>query len=240
MLQVPRQSLSHLQSYTTILKGRMEIFASPLQPVLESARLKEYPKGQIIHYQGDDLLEVFVIKSGVVKIYDIDEQGNEKVLHIAKAPAVIPFSFFSGGALPPNWFYSALTDCELFVMPTEVLQTAVDNDSALGVALMNAFSRDVHELLVRLSSLGKTKALDKLAATLRFLLVLHATERRNGWARVNFPVNHQLLADIAGITRERTAMVMKELQDKKAIRNPRLNVLEIHRVRLRDASMSQN
>lgn len=205
----------------------MQTLPEPLRAVTQSARLKRYPKGQIIIYQGDEMLETFILKSGVVKIYDIDDQGNEKVLHLAKAPAVIPFAFFSGGKTPPNWFYAALTDCELYVLMYDVLQKAVDDDGTLATLLTNQFSRDVHELLVRLSSLGKTKAHDKLIATLRFLATWHSKPKSGSWRRVTFPVNHQLLADITGITRERAAMVMKEFQDHKLIRNPRLTVLEI-------------
>ncbi len=204
-----------------------------LKHITEKARVKHYPKGQIIQYQGDELVEVFVIKAGVVKIYDIDDQGNEKILHLVGAPAVIPFSFFSGEKVAPNWFYSALTDCELYVLPHDILKSAMRADANLAIELTNEFSRDVHELLVRLSALGKTKAHDKLIATLWFLATWHASERRGGWFRVNFPVNHQLLADITGITRERAAVVMKEFQDQKIIRNPRLTILEINQVTLR-------
>ncbi len=207
-----------------------------LKHAMQFARLKPYPKGQIIFYQGDDLTQVFIIKSGVIKIYDIDDHGNEKILHIAKSPAVVPFSFFSGDSAPPRWFYATMTDCELYVLPTQTLEKAMNADSDLSAMLTQAFSRDVHELLVRLSSLGKTRAIDKLVATLRFLRLLHAVERRRSWWRVTFPVNHQLLADIAGITRERTAMVMKELQDKKIVRSPKMNILEIHKERLVEAA----
>lgn len=212
----------------------MQTLPEPLRAVTQSARLKRYPKGQIIIYQGDEMIETFILKSGVVKIYDIDDMGNEKVLHLAKAPAVIPFAFFSGGKTPPHWFYAALTDCELYVLMYDVLQKAVDENGSLSTLLTNQFSRDVHELLVRLSSLGKTKAHDKLIATLRFLAAWHAKPKAGSWCRVTFPVNHQLLADITGITRERAAMVMKEFQDHKLIRNPRLTVLEINTEKLHE------
>lgn len=209
-----------------------EALPAPLRTLVRHVRLKQYPKGQIIFYQGDELSHVFIVKSGAVKIYDIDDQGNEKILHITKSPAVVPFSFFSGGLTPPRWFYSALTDCELYVMSTEELERAMAADTDLAFLLTQFFSRDVHELLVRLSSLGKTRARDKLVATLWFLLVQHSKEKRPGWYRVSFAVNHQLLADIAGITRERAAIVMKDLQDKKIVRSPHLNRLDIHKARL--------
>ncbi len=202
--------------------------------ITNKSRLKFFPKGQIIFYQGDDMLEVFMIKSGIVKIHDIDEQGSEKILHLTKAPAVLPFAFFSGLDAKPHWFYTALTDCELYVIsPKELLQAMKENHQ-LAISLTNEFSRDVHELLVRLSSLGKTKAQDKLVATLNFLSELHSKPKNNKWRQVTFTVNHQLLADIAGITRERASMVMKELQDLKAVRSPKMNVLEINPTRLNE------
>lgn len=203
-----------------------------LKQLLRESRVKRIPKAQIILYEGDTPSEVFVIKSGVVKLYDIDDQGNEKILHIVKTPAVVPFAFFAGGERAIYWFYAALTDCELYVLSQERLVQAMLADGELALFLINSFTTDVHELLVRLGSLEKTNTRDKIIASLAFLSVHHADRRRNGWRRVSFPTNHQLLADISGITRESASVVMKELQDEKIIRNPRLAILEINHDRL--------
>lgn len=173
--------------------------------------------------------EVYILKSGIVKLYDIDDQGSEKILHLVKPPAVVPFAFFSGMHEPLRWFYTTLTDCELYVLPVAELKALTRANSELAEFLTNHFSDDVHELLVRLNSLGKTNTQDKVLGVLRFLMARHSTERRAGWCRVDFPVNHQLIADISGITRESTSIVMKELSDKKIIRAPKLTTLEINR-----------
>jgi CRP/FNR family transcriptional regulator len=203
-----------------------------LQKALESARLKKVPPGQIILYEGDRPQEAFVVKSGIVKLYDIDNQGNEKLLHLVRTPAVIPFAFFSGMRDPLHWFYATLTTCELYVISMQTLQDMARKDGVLAEVLGNEFSADVHELLVRLSSLSKTNARDKVIAALKFLVSSHSSERRNNWWRVNFPVSHQLIADLCGITRETAAITMKELQTEKIIRNPRVTVLEIRQDKL--------
>jgi CRP/FNR family transcriptional regulator len=200
-----------------------------LQQALRSARTRQVPSGQIILYEGDMPQEVYILKSGIVKLYDIDDQGSEKILHLVKPPAVIPFAFFSGMHEPLRWFYTTLTDCELYVLPVSELKAITRANSELAEFLTNHFSDDVHELLVRLNSLGKTNTQDKVLAVLRFLMVRHSTERRAGWWRVNFPVNHQLIADISGITRESTSIVMKELSDKKIVRAPKLTTIEINK-----------
>jgi CRP/FNR family transcriptional regulator len=212
----------------------MDGVPKPLTDTLRSARLKHFPKGQIVLYEGDVSLDTFILKTGAIKIYDIDDQGNEKILHILKPPAVMPFAFFSGDDEPTEWFYTALTDCDVYVISKSKIRQDTLANNILALYLMHWFSREVHELLVRLSSLGKTNARDKMVAALKFLAVCHATQRRSGWWRVAFPVSHQLLADLVGITRESAAMVMKELQDERGVRNPRLTILEINLPRLRN------
>jgi CRP-like cAMP-binding protein len=203
-----------------------------LQHALRSARVKQVPSGQIILYEGDTPQDVFILKEGVVKLYDIDDQGSEKILQNVKQPAVIPFAFFSGMHAPLRWFYMTLTDCELYTLPFTELQTITRADSNLAELLTNHFSDDVHELLVRLNSLSKTNTQDKVMAVLWFLMERHSVERRAAWWRIDFPINHQLIADLCGITRESTSIVMKDFQDRKIIRVPKQATLEINRERL--------
>lgn len=213
-------------SVTSITKKLVEL--------LESSRLRHSPKGQIIYYEGDIPNEAIFIKSGVVKLYNIDEQGNEKILHLLGPNSLIPLRFYSGGGIPLKWFYSSLIDCDLYVIPNESLRELMFQDSETSVYLMNRFSDEVHELLVRLDSLNKTNARDKLIAALKFLLVCHSVPRRSGWCRVSFPVSHQLLADMIGMTRESTAVAMKDLATEKIVRNPRQTILEIYPSKLID------
>lgn len=201
---------------------------SSLVKLLGTARVKNFPKSQIIIYAGDQTPEVLIIKDGIVKVHDIDEQGNEKILHIVKAPTVIPFVFFSGPEDGTKWFYTALTDTDIYVLPQKQLNEAMHDDADLAAFLVHAFSREMHELLVRLSSLGKTVTRDKLLAALKFLAVCHAKAGKSSWRLVSFPVSHQLLADMTGVTRESAAISMKELEDDKIIRYPKVTTLEIN------------
>jgi CRP-like cAMP-binding protein len=210
----------------------MELMPESLAKVLGNARRKQVLKNQVLLYQGDVSPDVMVIKSGIVKVHDIDAQGNEKILHLLKNPAVFPLAFFTGGDSPTRWYYTALTDCEIYTMPKTKLRELLAHDPELSVYLMNWFSREVHEILTRLSSLSKTLARDKVIAALRFLAVLHSVERRSGWKRVTFPVSHQLLADMTGITRESATLTLKELQAEQTIRNPRITILEINYTKL--------
>lgn len=198
-----------------------------LRKVTKGVRLKHYPKGQTIFYQGDKPHEVAILNDGYIKAYDIDQQGNEKILHILKPGALVPLSIFSGSHNDIKWFYAALTDCDVYVLSIDKIQEMVSSNNEFTLFLMHWFALEVHELLIRLSSLGKTSAKDKIAAALRFLAVHVSQKRPSGWKRVNFPVNHQLLADMTGVTRKSAAMIMKDLVQQGYVRNPRQTILEI-------------
>lgn len=203
-----------------------------LADLTKGLRLKHYPKGQIIFYQDDLPHEIAILNHGYIKVYDIDDQGNEKILHILRPGAIAPFSFFSGGETPIRWFFAALTDCDVYGFSVSQMNEFIHNNNDLNVSLMHWFSQEMHELLVRLSSLGKSNARIKIIAALMFLSVRSSKPRANGWKRIDFPVNHQLLADMTGLTRESAAMIMKDLAENKIVRNPRQTILEINKSNL--------
>jgi len=198
-----------------------------LKKALSDTRVRQIPKGQIIIYEGDPTVEVYVIKSGVIKLHHPNGQGD-KVLHLLKFPAVLPLAYFSGGNKATRWTYTALTDCELYVFRVEVLRELMLGDAQTVRYLVNHFSEDVHEVLVRLESLGKSDMNAKLGSALRYLAAVHGKKWRGAWVRIPFTVTNQLLADMIGVTRESASTAMKTLADKNIARYPRFAQLEIN------------
>jgi CRP/FNR family cyclic AMP-dependent transcriptional regulator len=205
-----------------------------LQKLLDVARLKRVQKGQVILYVGDPTIEVYLLKSGVVKIYNVDEAGTEKVLHLLRPPLVMPFAFYSGTDTMTYWYYGALIDCDLYVLTRRSLERLMERDPETLHFLVRNFADEVHDVMERLESLGKSDSSVKLLLALRYLANFHSESRRGGWCRIAFPVNQQLLADMTGVSRETVSMAMKLLYDNKIVRSPRLTTLEINVDRLKN------
>jgi CRP/FNR family cyclic AMP-dependent transcriptional regulator len=207
---------------------------SPLAPLIKTAQLRRYPKGQIILYEGETLENVYVVRSGTIKIYDIDDQGNEKILHLIPSPAVFPMNVFLADDDEIRWFYGTAVDSEVYVVPREDARALLKTDNVLANHLLTQLAHEKRQLMGRLGSMGKSTANEKLIATLKFLATHHAEDRPRGWRRVKFPVSHQLLADIMGVTRESTTMTVKDLHREKLLRYPRLTVLEVNYKKLNE------
>jgi CRP/FNR family transcriptional regulator len=207
---------------------------TPLDSLLATAKVRHYPKGQIILYEGENPTDAFVVKSGAVKIYDIDEDGNEKILHVVKTPGIFPSIFLFGARGITNTFYTTVSDSELYVFSRADFEERLANDAVLANYCLRWFASEVSEMMRRMSSLEKTSTRDKLIATLGYLTRQHADPQRGGWTRVRFPISHQLLADMIGVTRESTTMVMKDLQKEKIVRTPKLGTLDINTLLIQD------
>lgn len=207
-----------------------EITDTPLWPLIKQARVRQYPKGQIILYEGELPTDAFVVKSGAVKIYDIDEDGNEKIMHILKPYGMFPVIFMFGTARQTSTFYTTITNSELYVLSRAGFEKTLTEDPALMLFCMKWFASEVQEIMRRMSSLEKTSTRAKLFTALSYLARQHADPLPSGWKRVCFPVSHQLLADMIGVTRESTTMVMRDLQKEKVVRAPRLGTLEINQL----------
>jgi CRP/FNR family cyclic AMP-dependent transcriptional regulator len=205
-----------------------EFTGTPLDPLLVNAKVRHYPKGQIILYEGENPTDAFVVKEGAVKIYDIDEDGNEKILHIIRANGLFPIIFLFGTAGQTNTFYTTVTDSELYVFSRADFDARLASDPTLVLYCLRWFADEVQEMLRRMSSLEKTSTRAKLMATLAYLSRQHTDPAKGSWKRVQFPVSHQLLADMIGVTRESTTMVMKDMQKEKIVRVPKLGVLDIN------------
>jgi CRP-like cAMP-binding protein len=202
--------------------------------ITEGLRLRRVPAGQYILRKDTMPVDIFFLQTGRVKMGDVDTRRNEKILHLLHPPAVLPLTFFSGQSEPTHWYYASLTDCELFVVPHERLQTYLRSDGELAVALMSWFSQEVHELLVRLSSLENSNVREKVMAALRFLVAYHAKPVARGWYRVVFPVSHQLLANMTGVRRESVTQQLGRLQQEGIVSTTGFATLEMYRPGLSD------
>ncbi len=200
----------------------------PYDKLFADVRIRQYPRGQIIMYAGDEPLHAYMVKSGAVKIYDINDNNEEKVLHIGGPGAILPAVYLFGQAPQTATFYATLMDCELYMLPIEEFNARLLQNNDLALACVRWFAGEVREMMIRMASLQKSDTKERLLVTLWYLARLHTQPLKNSWCRVNFPVTHQLLADMIGVSRESTSIALKEFHKQRICRSPKLSKLEIN------------
>ena len=110
--------------------------ADPDRTSVEGCAAAKLPEGQIILYQGDSPPYMFLLKHGEIKVYDIDEQGNEKVLYIIRPGSIFPFAGYLGRRAEVMWFYAALTEVEAYAISYENLDAGLRQDPELARYLL--------------------------------------------------------------------------------------------------------
>lgn len=72
-------------------------------------------------------------------------------------------------------------------------------------------------LLLRVTGLEQSRAIEKIGFTLYYLLFTRGKEFKPGIYRIDVRLSHALFGSLVGLTRESTAKNMKLLRDKKII-----------------------
>jgi CRP-like cAMP-binding protein len=216
--------------YNCIVTNLTTAYVKSLFPKSKS---RVYEKGQIICYQGDQPHHIFFVSKGHVRYYDIDKQGNEKVLHINGPNNIFPMFYAFGVTKEIDAFYSTLDKAEIMAVPLDDFRKAVKTDIQFSNALNKWFLNELNQLAQRLSSLEKTDAHGKVLFALKYLAINYG-EPTGTWQQINIPTTHQFLADFTGLARETVSSIMQEIENSKIIRLGTGRRLEIKRRELQE------
>jgi CRP/FNR family transcriptional regulator len=198
--------------------------------LIKASNIRAYTKGQTILYPHDNLAHLYVVKSGAVMMHDIDDAGNRKILYTFGPPTLFPMVSFLENTAQSAWFYTTLVDTEVYVIPYEQFKEKLQDKKSYEAynAILRQALKEVHELLLHITDHVKTDSTEKIISMLLFLMTYHTKAASKAWRPVLFPVSHQLMAEMTGLTRETVTLIMKELTEKKLVRYPSKAVLELN------------
>lgn len=161
---------------------------------------------------------------------NISPAGDRKILYIFGEATLFPLVSFLEKHVESSWFYAALADTEVYLVPYEDFTKklkATDGFTAYNL-LLQQINTEFHELLLHISDHAKTDSAEKLISMLLFLLEHHTKKTSTPWRPVRFPVTHQLLADMTGLTRETVSLTLKDFASKKLVRYHEKGKLELN------------
>lgn len=182
---------------------------------------RKYPKKQILLYQAEQTSSVFRIKSGFVKVYDINSEGTEKLLLILGPGDIYPLVWTFGESDSLLYFYESMTDTEIQVISRKSLMENIDHDHQLTKELLKYFVGYTKQLMLRIECLEATNAQHKVAQVLQYLASSYGKKNSNKLVDISVPVTHQDMANMAGLSRETASIQVKDLESKKILKQER-------------------
>ncbi len=195
------------------------------------AHSRTYEKGQIVCYQGDQPQHIFFVAKGHIRYYDIDDDGNEKIVHLIGPQNIFPMLYAFGVTKDVGAFYGTLDKAEIIAVPIDEFKKATETDIEFSNSLTKWFLTEINQLAQRLSSLEKTDARVKVLYALKYLAQNYG-EQKGRWQQINVPTTHQFIADFTGLARETVSATMHDLEQDNITQVSSGRKLEVKRAEL--------
>lgn len=196
--------LGHLWMFNNLAPSELEVLIS-------NAARRKVDKGRFIFTQGDPSGEMFLLKSGRVKLTKILENGSEITLDIRKAGDFIGENVLTGpGDYPVN---AVCMDTSLTCgFSREQLENLILTYPNIGLQIIKNMSERISLLTSKVGSLATTSIEDRLYSVLRHVAGEHGTPGPEGRV-IQFPLTHEDLGFLIGAHRVSITRAMKYLKE---------------------------
>lgn len=157
----------------------------------------------------------YVIKSGHVKVYTINNTGEEQIVTFHSANDIFPSPWLFGKTAATQYYYEAFSDCEVLTLPRDILMEKLTKVGQSN--LINYLATNYIGMLMRVTALEQSRAREKIMFTLYQLLFRYGAETRPGIFTIELPLTHSVIASLVGLTRETTTAELNQLKKLKII-----------------------
>lgn len=195
--------IGHLWLFNNISPDEMGVLA-------ENAKRRQLQKGEFIFHQDDSSTELFLLKSGRVKLTKILENGNEITLDIRKAGDFIGENVFADDSYYP--INAVCMDAALTCGFTKgQLDEIILQYPNIGLQIIKNMSERISQLTTKVGSMAETSIEDRLYSVLKQVAQEHGTASSKG-IKIQFPLTHEELSFLIGAHRVSVTRAMKYLK----------------------------
>ncbi len=120
-----------------------------------------YSVGGMVLYQGELPKNVYILSSGLIKMYSISTGGEERIVDFSVPGEILASSWVFGSATSTIYYYQALQECVVYEVPrAEFLQYIYSKKAA--PLLLDRLTSQYTAALIRITSLEQARAHDKI------------------------------------------------------------------------------
>ncbi len=178
--------------------------------------IRRYGKGNIIFFQGEAPRQAYLVQDGSVRVYAIDDQGEEYIVGFYTKGDVFPLDWLYNYSTSAMFYYEALTACELAPIEKTTFHEA-RQDSTVREYVLDRFLHESNSSLIRNLALQQPRAKDKIIYFFYFLAIRHGEEAASGLYTLGIPLTHQTIANCLGLTRETVATELGHFKRSGAV-----------------------
>lgn len=184
-----------------------------LNEFLSKYTLRTFKKGEIIIFQGEAPRSAYVVKSGVVKAYNLSVNGDEKPVGFYTERDTFPGAWTYDKTPSAVYYYEAFSDeVQLYAVPRADYVAFIQSSPVMMYAELERYVVDHLAKSMRLNALQHSRAGDKLIYTLHYLALSHGVRKSPQLVEITLSLTHQDFANLTGLTRETAATELNKLK----------------------------
>lgn len=162
----------------------------------DNGELFGFKQGDIIYSEGQNSNYIFLIITGVVKCYKLDEQGKELTTALHKADDLFGYTSFMQN-IPYQESSTAIMDTELVGISKDQLKQVLDKNHKITLELIQLLTDDLKGIKDQLLQMAYSSVNKKTAST-----ILKFAEKLNRKPEDPIKISRNDLASVAGIATE--------------------------------------
>jgi len=177
--------------------------------------LRRFEKGHLICSQEEQFDYVFMIHSGMVKMYDIDRNGDERTIAIFAGRSIFPLVWLLRDAPKEHlYYYEAYSDAICYVARQEEVRffTRAHPHVLLGVA--DALAKAYINLAARVTNLERSHVRERMEFVL-YMLATRLGTFEGTVAEISAIVTQEDISRMAGVTRESVSLEMNHAKERE-------------------------
>ncbi|WP_184549285.1 response regulator [Mucilaginibacter sp. FT3.2] len=196
-----------------------------LKALIAGRKTRQVKKKQILYYEGDQPLGIYLILAGTIKTIKLAEDGRELMTGIFK-----PDDYLGINALLLDESFNetaeAVEDSAICLLPKESVIALLNQHPGLGQQFIKILSNNVREKEDQLLELAYHSVRKRLAQVL-----IRVSKQANN-DPLHFKISREQLATMAGIATETVSRTLTDFKDEGIINktNNLIDILDIDRL----------
>lgn len=188
-----------------------------LEKIKSITRERIYKKGSIVIVEGEKSENVFIIKSGKVKIFKTSADGREIILDIkGKSKIFAEVTLFNNSKNPAT--VKAIEDSTILSINNYELEEIIKQNPDMALNIIKILNKRLNDAQSRIKNLALHDAYIRTSQTLYQLIDKYGLANRNGIIELNLNLTREELASLVGTSRETVSRVLSQLSKDKAIK----------------------
>jgi CRP/FNR family transcriptional regulator, cyclic AMP receptor protein len=191
-----------------------------IETLLPHATTRTFKKGSVVLYQGEAPRMAYIIKTGTIKVYTINNAGEEQIVTMHGAGDMFPSPWLFNKASVSLYYYETIVNTTILTVPRDVLRKMLFLPKYMPMTV-DYLVTNYTGMLMRTTALEQSRASEKIMFTMYYLMTRYGQQVKEGMYEIQLPLTHNTIASLVGLTRETTTTELNRLKRQKVVKYAR-------------------